>query len=308
MTDEFGREQFRKMIERTLREYYPQDFNRENHDVDQYVELVGKEQLETKYSVYLDDKGQNILTKRNMPWLDIGDLPDTYNVNRQEAYQVFMQPTEVPGVSMIIPYDTWHGHFDMIKAQLNYDQYEFDEREIDYEDIQETIRQATAIVSEFRGVLARRERVKTLVLAVLAAIFLLIAIITGMNNLGYVGPMFIVIFYLVIYYIVNLVLKYKSNYSLRMSQFLLAVLCRAENNRIYLRRGVEVRPGFLGRWLKFEILETEDVNQIVTNIRGRFVRMNLNQKVAKFENELQEDENLKREQEDIYNRIQRNQA
>ena len=57
MSDDFGREHFRKMIERTLREYYPLDFNRENHNVDQYVDLVSREQLETKFSVYLDDKG-----------------------------------------------------------------------------------------------------------------------------------------------------------------------------------------------------------------------------------------------------------
>ena len=38
---------------------------------------------------------------------------------------------------------------------------------------------------------------------------------------------------------------------------MLAVVCRSENNRYYLSRGVEVRPGYLGRWLEFSVLDPE---------------------------------------------------
>lgn len=39
---------------------------------------------------------------------------------------------------------------------------------------------------------------------------------------------------------------------------MLSVVCRAENNRYYLHRGVEVRPGYLARWLEFNVIDTDD--------------------------------------------------
>jgi hypothetical protein len=32
---------------------------------------------------------------------------------------------------------------------------------------------------------------------------------------------------------------------------MLALYCRAENNRFYLKHNVEMRPGFLGKWIEF---------------------------------------------------------
>ena len=129
---------------------------------------------------------------------------------------------------------------------------------------------------DYRGSLAKRERIKTLVLSLLAALFILIAIIVGMNSKEYVTPMIIVFSYLAIFVITNTIVKYLSNHQLRVSQFLLAVLCRAENNRLYLKSGIELRPGFLGKWIEFHILESKDPNKAVTNMRNRFVRQNLN--------------------------------
>ena len=51
------------------------------------------------------------------------------------------------------------------------------------------------------------------------------------------------------------IVKSKSNRYLRQSHFLLAVYCRAENNRLYLRKNVEMRPGFLGKWIEFNIYD-----------------------------------------------------
>jgi hypothetical protein len=46
----------------------------------------------------------------------------------------------------------------------------------------------------------------------------------------------------------------------------LAVVCRAENNRYYLRRGVEIRPGYLGRWIEFSSLDQNDERKDITEI------------------------------------------
>ena len=54
--------------------------------MDEYLAVVGNEQLETKYGVYLEYNADNILTLRNMPWLDLGDLPVSYNTAKKEAF------------------------------------------------------------------------------------------------------------------------------------------------------------------------------------------------------------------------------
>ena len=56
------------------------------------MEVVVKEQLEAKYAVYLDRNEENMLDMRNMPWLDLGELPTSYVAGTLEAYQVFMRP------------------------------------------------------------------------------------------------------------------------------------------------------------------------------------------------------------------------
>ena len=57
---------------------------------------------------------------------------------------------------------------------------------------------------------------------------------------------------------------------------MVAVLCRAENNKKYLRNGVEVRPGYLASWLEFRINETSDLNVVIEEMRARFLKQNLN--------------------------------
>ena len=56
------------------------------------MQLVEDEQLEKKYGYFLEVNDENILTMRNMPWLDLGDLPLSYNSTKSEAFQVFMVP------------------------------------------------------------------------------------------------------------------------------------------------------------------------------------------------------------------------
>ena len=54
--------------------------------MDEYLAVVGQEQLETKYGIYLENNADNILTMRNMPWLDLGNLPVSYNSSKKEAF------------------------------------------------------------------------------------------------------------------------------------------------------------------------------------------------------------------------------
>ena len=90
---------------------------------------------------------------------------------------------------------------------------------------------------------------------------------------------------------------------MRMSQFLLSVFCRAENNRLYLKHGVEVRPGFTGKWIEFTCLENNGVEEIIKQMRQRFLKPCLEQKAAIFDKEIMSQKALIDEQKDIENQM-----
>ena len=60
---------------------------------------------------------------------------------------------------------------------------------------------------------------------------------------------------------------------------MLSVVCRAENNRFYLKRGVEVRPGYLAKWILFSVLKYDERKSVVQTLRDR--HENLSKEQAK---------------------------
>ena len=124
--------------------------------------------------------------------------------------------------------------------------------------------------------MSRRNKIVKIILFSSGAVFLFFAVLVGMLEPGnYWAPMMIVIAYMLIFLIVTTIFKYRSSYTMRMTQFLLAIYCRAENNRLYLRKGVEVRPGFLGKWIEFTCREEPSVEEMVQQMRQRFLKPSL---------------------------------
>jgi len=56
--------------------------------------------------------GENILTIRNMPWLDLGELPVSYNSQKSEAFQVYLVPQDELPFNMVINYDNWTAKYE----------------------------------------------------------------------------------------------------------------------------------------------------------------------------------------------------
>lgn len=84
----------------------------------------------------------------------------------------------------------------------------------------------------------------------------LLGIATFSRESGNWNTMLVMIFiYLLIIPTIYKVFQNVSCRQLRQAHFLLAVVCRAENNRFYLKRGVELRPGYLARWVEFRVLD-----------------------------------------------------
>ena len=69
----------KKLLKKTFRDFYPGRFNIKNIDVDSYLKMCDEERLLEKYGAQLDGSEKNILTLKTMPWLDLGDLPDSYD-------------------------------------------------------------------------------------------------------------------------------------------------------------------------------------------------------------------------------------
>ena len=105
--DQFSREHFRKLIKKTFDDYYPLEYNKSTFSMDQYLAVVTREQLEAKFSTYLEVNDNNVLTLRNMPWLDLGELPVSYNTHKSEAFQVYMVPKSEPPYTMVVMYNNW---------------------------------------------------------------------------------------------------------------------------------------------------------------------------------------------------------
>lgn len=82
----FNRDSFRRLIKKTFDDYNIAIYNKENFDLDEYMELVGEEKLEAKFAVYLEKNTENEINIQNMPWLDIGDLPVSYEAHKEEAF------------------------------------------------------------------------------------------------------------------------------------------------------------------------------------------------------------------------------
>lgn len=70
----------------------------------------------------------------------------------------------------------------------------------------------------------------------------------------------------------------------RDGQFLLAIFCRAENNRFYLNHGIELRPGYLGQWIEINVINLDDEQtDLITYFRSRFLKPTLKAKNDEFE-------------------------
>ena len=88
-------------------------------------------------------------------------------------------------------------------------------------------------------------------------VIILLGIATSGDENASWGWMFLyLLFYFLYVIVVYKICKYFQCKLLRQAHFVLSVVCRAENNRYYLKKGVEIRPGYLAKWVLFSVMET----------------------------------------------------
>ena len=94
---------------------------------------------------------QNMLTLRNMPWLDLGELPVSYNTHKTEAFQVYLIPQDELPSNLIVTYSNWRKCFDTSKVMKVYEKTKLKEKGIALEDITETLNKASELIEPYRG-------------------------------------------------------------------------------------------------------------------------------------------------------------
>ena len=125
------------------------------------------------------------------------------------------------------------------------------------DDLEDSIKRASALNHKYLGKYTKMERMKNIALLVVGVIFLIVAIVIGMNG-DFVGAFFLVLAYLFVVILAFYLVRLFTSKLFRDGQFLLAIFCRAENNRFYLNHGIELRPGFLGQWIEISIIELDE--------------------------------------------------
>ena len=125
---------------------------------------------------------------------------------------------------------------------------------MDYINFENSVSNASKLLMPYRVKVARLERINMIIL-VLGFILTVIGSILGGTMYHWVSALIIICAYFMIASISYFVFKTMQNRQLRQSHFVLAIFCRAENNRFYLSRSVEMRPGFLASWLEFVVHE-----------------------------------------------------
>ena len=161
-------------------------------------------------------------------------------------------------------------------------EFDFVKHGITQEEIQNTLKTASAAMEPFHGVMSRRTKIKYFILSVAFVVFLILALLAGLipsmkddqNNKAarWFWPLFLMLLYIVGFFVANWLLNRQLSQYYRMAHFVLAVFCRAENNRLYLKHGIEMRPGFNALYLTFEMFDNPDMNVFVTNARQRFLK------------------------------------
>lgn len=123
------------MINRTYENYFPvyrhmdPSLDKKKDTFEDLITLVSKEQLEAKFGIHLESNDDNVINIRNMPWLDIGDLPVSYNSTKSEAFQVFVVPEDfVTDQKMVIEYSEWKGEFVLQMLPKKWEKFRFHEK------------------------------------------------------------------------------------------------------------------------------------------------------------------------------------
>ena len=157
----------------------------------------------------------------------------------------------------------------------NIHKVKFHEKGISESEIESTILSAKVALDPFLGAMSRRLKIKYIFLTAFFVLSVGLAIMAGLvdalngkkGSYRWFWPAFILTIFLVAAFTANFFFNRRLSHYYRNAHFVLALFCRAENNRLYLPHGIEMRPGYNGLWVTFEIINTNDLSEYLVRMK-----------------------------------------
>ena len=264
----FTRETFRQLIKATYNEFYGKF--RDQFDPSEYMECVDDEELVQRFGPFLEDMEDNLLTQRTMPAMDLGDIPATHSFMKPESQQVYYVPTNKDADLVYIRYSQLVPKYHSRDPKARFEESNLEQRNVNFREFTATLALCSEMMKNYRGKVLLYDWIVYGVSVFGFLFIVLLGIATFSRESGNWNTMLVMIFvYLLIIPTIYKIFQTVSCRQLRQAHFLLAVVCRAENNRFYLKRGVELRPGYLARWVEFHVLDQSKGQNVLQMIRSR---------------------------------------
>ena len=238
---------------------------------DEYMQCVDDEELLKKFGLYLEKSEENILNSDNMPFLDLGAIPTTHSFMRSESQQVYYIPHNKNPDLIYVRYSQIMPKYYSRNPEKRYKSSNLGKKDVTFRDFNKTLNLCSLMMKNYRGKILLYDSIGYATVLVGLLIIILLGIATSNSESGNWGNM---VLYILLYFIfVPIVWKISQCFQckfLRQAHFVLSVVCRAENNRYYLKRGVEMRPGYLARWVEFNVIDIPEGKTAQDYIKDRY--------------------------------------
>jgi len=131
--------------------------------------------------------------------------------------------------------------------------------------------------------MAKLNRLQSYLMTAFTVIILVIVCALGITLENWLWVLVTLIVYGFIVSLIIFIRKSKSALDLQIAHLQLSLFLRAENNRYYLRNGIELRPGYLAKWIQVTILLSNDPATIINDITERQQSQTLEKEKLKAE-------------------------
>jgi hypothetical protein len=212
---------------------------------------------------------------------------------------VYVVPEQQVPNKLFVKFSLWQIGFDSSLIKEHFQNMSFQDKGLTQADFEETVEKATKLLQPYRGKIARIERYKNLVLVLMLVLFFIISILVGLKSGNWLWTAFVITIYIAIAAIAIYSVKFIYSRALRQSHMLLSLFCRVENNRLYLKLGLELRPGYLAKWIELQVIDSELNPDLVGYFKARFLKPSIEYRSKQTEKELFKNTDLVREQKKI---------
>lgn len=192
----FSRDDFRLLINSTYLDYYGKF--KDQFNPDEYMQCVDDEEMLKKFGAYLERSEDNIITRDNMPWLDLGDIPTTHSFMRSESQQVYYIPHNRNPNMVYVRYSQIMPKYYSRDPVKRFQNSALSKSDIVLRDFEKTINLCSLMLKNYRGKILLYDSIGYATILLGLLIIILLGIATSNSESGNWGNM---VLYILLYFI-----------------------------------------------------------------------------------------------------------